>query len=203
MRYLDYLESLDPAGSLLTRRPRRVLLWTGQSSWHHAGLFPDQHAGLNAICGEDALLSGFPFHRDCDQHRPSPLWLASLRNARQSFWCLSNSRYRRLLAAALGQAILQTSERLTLIATSCGLEMLNRAFAHVTVTSKCQLRIYALGPTCLASLALPRCIVIQGRRDVYSRLLFRGHVEHHVACGHLEYWRDPETLSLLRTLMAS
>lgn len=201
MQYLDFLEQLDPQRSLLTPRENRALLWTGQSSWHHAGLFPDQSNLLKTLFQDDALNTGFPFHQDCTQHHPSPLWRASLRNIRQSLWCLHHPRYQRLLSQVLAAALQQTSQRLTLLTFSCGLEMLNAAFTHLTAPAHLELRIFALGPTCLADLRLPAFTAIQGQRDVYSRALYRGPVHYRVPCGHLEYSRCPETLQLLKRLI--
>lgn len=198
MQYLDFLEQLDPHRTLLTPRPYRALLWTGQSSWQHAGLFPDQQHLLKTLFADDAVNTGFPFHQDCAQHQPSPLWRASLRNARQTLWCRSNPRYQRLLRQVLQTAIQNTKEQLTLLTASCGLEILNAAFP--ATQPKLKIKIIALGPTCLADIQIPAFTAIQGRQDIYSKLLYRGPVHHQPNCGHLDYAHCPETLQLLKRL---
>ncbi len=203
MHYLDFLERLAPQRTLLTPRKRRALLWTGQSSWHNAGLFPDQKHLLKTLFHDDALTTGFPFHQDCDQHQPSPLWRASLRNARQSFWCRNNTRYQRLLHQTLNTALQNTSERITFLTASCGFEMLNAAFPQTQFPLHLEIRIIALGPTCLSKIKLPTFTTVQGRTDIYSKLLFRGPVHHTTNCGHLEYARCPETLQLLKRLITT
>ncbi len=203
MDYLDRLERLDPSRTLLKPRSSRTLLWTGQSSWHRAGLFPDQVETLLAIAGDDAILTGFPFHADFAEHSPSPLPLASLRNMRQTFWCLHNARYRSNLSQVLAAAFANTEQRLTLLTASCGFEMLNAAFAGVTLRPGLTILIVALGPTCLAPIRLPHFVTVQGKRDIYSKLLYRGPVHHTPDCAHLEYHRSGETLQLLKRLTSS
>jgi hypothetical protein len=203
MDYLDCLERLDPSRTLLKPRTNRTLLWTGQSSWHRAGLFPDQIETLLAIAGDDAILTGFPFHADFAEHSHSPLPLASLRNMRQSLWCLHNARYRRILSEVLAAAFANTGRRLTLLAASCGFEMLNAAFGGAAPRPGLAVRIVALGPTCLAPIRLPHFVTIQGKRDIYSKLLYRGPVHHTPDCAHLQYHRSSETLQLLKRLTSS
>jgi hypothetical protein len=203
MQYLDYIESLDPSRTLLTPRANRALLWTGQSSWQNAGLFPDQTQLLKTLFQDDALSTGFPFHQDCDQHQPSPVWRASLRNARQTLWCGNNLRYQQILHQTLHTAIQNTKERLTLLTASCGFEMLNAAFQQTQIPPHLEIQIIALGPTCLSNIKLPTFTAIQGRTDIYSKLLFRGPVHHTTNCGHLDYARCPETLQLLKRLVAT
>jgi hypothetical protein len=200
MQYLDYLEQLDPARSLLIPRESRALLWTGQSSWHNAGLFPDQTLLLKTLFRDDALTSGFPFHQDCDKHQPSPLWRASLRNARQSLWCLHNPRYQQILKQTLNNAFRNTNKRLTLLTASCGFEMLNAAFQQAPPPPSLKIQIIALGPTCLTEIMLPSFTTMQGHKDIYSKLLYRGPVHHAPNCGHLDYARCPDTLQLLKQL---
>lgn len=202
MQYLDFLEQLAPQRTLLTPQKRRALLWTGQSSWQNAGLFPDQIHLLKTLFRDDALTTGFPFHQDCDQHQPSPLWRASLRNARQTLWCRNNPRYQHLLHQTLNTALHNTGERLILLTASCGFEMLNTAFQKTQPPPNLKIQIIALGPTCLSKIALPTFTTIQGHTDIYSKLLFRGPVHHTPNCGHLDYARCPETLQLLKHLVA-
>jgi hypothetical protein len=194
MTYLDQLERLPPDLSLLTPAPRRALLWTGQSAWASAGLSPRQTAFLLAIAGSDATLGGFPFHKNCLDFRDGSLLAASWRNARQTAWSITRPRYRQTLAEALRSAIHNTSERLLVITVSCGLELVNAA--GVPLPPK--VRVVALGPSCLRPLRLPSVRVIQGKRDGWSRWLYRGPVHEYVPCGHLDYYDCPWTIELLK-----
>jgi len=198
MTYLERLESLDFSRTLLRPVKRRVLLWTGQSGLAAAGLSAKQKEFLWAVGEDAALLSGFPFHRDCERETDAHLLAASWRNARQTLWCATNQRYRRILAGVLQQAVASTAEKLLLICGSCGLELVNAAAGEWRQTLAPHVSIIALGPTCVRKLCLPRVFAIRGRKDRWSACLYRGPVDAITPGGHLDYWGCEETQRLVR-----
>jgi hypothetical protein len=48
-----------------------------------------------------------------------------------------------------------------------------------------------------------RAQAVQGRRDGWSRALYRGPAPTRIACGHLDYWTDPAARDLARAFVAS
>jgi hypothetical protein len=116
---------------------------------------------------------------------------ASVRNSLQVIWSLWHPGYRRVLERVLQQVIDATSERLILITGSCGLQLANAVWPKLQVPSALHVKVIALGPACFGALQLP-VTVLQGDRDGWSRLLYRGPVDGRCACGHLDYWTSEQ-----------
>lgn len=198
MSYLERLERMDEAGTLLAPARRRMLLWTGQSGYAAGALRAEQREFLQAVAGEEAVLAGFPFHREFDREYELRIVRASLRNARQTWWCAANARYRRAVGKVLGQAVRSVSERLMIVCGSCGLEIVNAAAEEMGGALPDHVEIVALGPTCLRPLRLEVVRVVQGRRDRWSQWLYRGPVEVVTGGGHLDYWRCEQTRAVVK-----
>lgn len=201
------LDRPDPAGCLVRPAPRRVALLTGQSAPRNTALSPEQVAFLARVApaGFATLAHGFPFHAACERapyRRPS-LALASLNNARQFIAATRDAHFRAVLEARIGELLRQTSERLVVVTGSCGLELLNAAWTGLPA-STASVQVVAVGPACLGRLSIPagRLTTVRGARDGWSRLLYRGPVDHEVGCGHLDYWTSPDVILLVRRLIA-
>ncbi|HEU0120186.1 MAG TPA: hypothetical protein VFQ91_06645 [Bryobacteraceae bacterium] len=197
---------LPATGCLLAPCAARVLLLTGQSSARSSALSPAQSAFLAAVSppGCTVTYSGFPYHTAllADPYDDAPMVAASLRNARQVQRSMTSSSFRTIVAARLAQALAMTRDRLILLTGSCGLELANAAWPLLPAYSA-HVQIIALGPTCFGHLRLPSLTVLQGRRDLWSRLLYRGPVHASPDCGHLEYWGSAEVQTLVRSALAA
>jgi hypothetical protein len=198
MNYLERLEQMDEAGTLLVPARRRVLLWTGQSGYAAGALRGEQREFLAAVAGEDAVMAGFPFHHEFDREYELRIWRASWRNARQTWWCAANGRYRRAVGRVLRQAVESVSERLMIVCGSCGMEIVNAACEEMGGRLPQKVEIVGLGPTCLRPLRLERVRVVQGRGDRWSQWLYRGPVAAVSNGGHLDYWQCEQTRGVVR-----
>ena len=197
MSYWARIASLDYSRSLATPAARRVVLLTGQSSFQSSRLTADQRRLLRVVDAEPVEL-GFPFHPDFDVDAPEPgIVEAALRNARQFQGSL---RPQPVIAQALQPVFANTGERLFVITGSCGLQLLNSAWQFLQRPAGLEVRIVALGPAALRN-TLPAA-TIQGRRDLWSRLLFRGPISAYCDCGHLDYWGSEEVHKLVRDACA-
>jgi hypothetical protein len=206
MSYRSRLAALDESLTLVKPAPSRLILLTGQSSFRSSRLTPEQVEFLQAVAppGVEPLLNGFPYHADFDRAAPTPgLPAASIRNALQVCWCLFSPAYRRSVARVLQTVIRNTGESLYIVTGSCGLQMLASAWPMLTVPQSLRLRVVALGPALLRAGALPveRIAAVQGRRDPWSRLLYRGRVAGHCHSGHMDYWSDPDARELVTRLL--
>ncbi len=202
-RFRQRLAALPPAGCLLTPASSRVLLLTGQSSFRSSVLRPEQFAFLSAVAppGAVPLDAGFPFHADFLSPSPnSPgLLAASWRNALQVFWSMRDTTFTAHVAVRLQQAA-ATSRRLILITGSCGLQLANAAWPALRLPPRLQIDVVALGPASFGPLHVP-ATVLQGRRDEWSRLFYSGPVHYRPPCGHLDYWRCPDTIRTVREVL--
>lgn len=198
----------DPAGSLVQPEHCRIALLTGQSLPSNTALSPEQIAFLEAVAppGFAVLPHGFPFHCAFEQgeYRRAGLIRASLNNAAQTMAAVLPGRFRTIAAARLEELLARTRHTLILLTGSCGLQFVNAAWPRLRSTAT-GLHIVALGPVCLGRLAVPRArlTTVRGAGDGWSAMLFRGHIDHAVDCGHLDYWTSPETIALVRALLAA
>jgi len=199
MGYCTQLRALDYRDSLGAPVRPRVVLLTGQSSFRSSRLMPSQVDFLKAVAPPDAepLLAGFPFHPafDCEAHDAS-LPVAAARNSLQFVWSLTSEQLRRAIAAAL-RPLLQN--KLVIVTGSCGLQML----AAATTVLPIDARIVALGPAMWRpySLDMRRVSVLQGLRDGWSRLLYRGPVNTYCEADHLGYWESHEVRGIVVGLL--
>lgn len=199
--YLDRLERLDAAGCLCAPAATRLLLLTGQSDFAGSALSPQQTEFLDTVAPPACavLHAGFPFHRSFleSPYRDAAMAAAAFRNARQFGWTLYSPRFRHIVAQRLQSAIAATTRRLILITGSCGLQLANAAWPALRLPDSVRLTVIALGPACFAPLRMPATI-IQGRRDRWSRLFYRGPVDHHCDCGHLDYYASEDVAARVR-----
>ncbi len=182
----------------------RIALLTGRSSFASSALSPAQISFLHAVSplGAEVLPLGYPFEEATlgEGYRDVSLVAASWRNALQVWWTISSAEFRREVAERLQYLMDTTRGRLILITGSCGLQLANRAWPHLRVREDLSVEVVALGPACLDPLRMP-ATVIQGRRDGWSRLFYRGPVHHLVPCAHLDYWDSAETRQLVAGLL--
>jgi hypothetical protein len=206
MSYRTRLAALDESLSLVKPAPSRLILLTGQSSFRSSRLLPAQVEFLNCVAPPhvEPLPKGFPYHASFECAAPPPgLLAASVRNALQVCWSLFSPAYRRSVAGLLQTVFRHTSESLYIVTGSCGLQILASAWPMLTVPDSLQLRVVALGPVLLRAGALPVdwIFALQGRRDLWSRLLYRGRLEARCDSGHLDYWSSPDARELVARLL--
>lgn len=199
----------DPADSLVWPARNRIALLTGQSDPSNTALSPEQSEFLEAIAppGFDVLPHGFPFSRASEpggRYRRPHLFRASLNNAHQTMAAIFSGRFRTIVATRLGELLDRTSGTLILVTGSCGLQFVNAAWPQLQASAG-KLHIVALGPASPGRLAVPRPLLtaVRGNSDIWSRMLYRGRIGHAVRCGHLDYWTSPETIALVRALLAA
>lgn len=198
MSYLRRLRELDYSRSLATPAASRVVLLTGQSSFRSSRLTNDQLTLLRTVANATPLELGFPFHPAFDVAEPVPAMVAaSVRNALQFMWTL---RPQPVFARALQPLITNTRESLYIVTGSCGLQILNSAWPFLERPAALKLQIVAIGPAAWQNRL--RVVAIRGRRDPWSRLLYRGPITHSCDCGHLDYWSSPEVHELVRNACA-
>jgi hypothetical protein len=206
MGYRTRLNGLDDKLSLVTPAASRLILLTGQSSFRSSRLSSAQVNFLNFVAPPHAeiLPTGFPYHADFDCLAPPPgLLAASIRNALQVYWSIFSPAYQRSVARVLQTLFTNTRESLYIVTGSCGLQLLASAWPMLTVPTRLRLRVVALGPALFRPGTVPvdRITAIQGKRDFWSRLLYRGRVEARCPGGHLEYWSSPDTRELVAQLL--
>lgn len=200
MGYRTRLSALDYRNSLAATPARsRVVLLTGQSSFRSSRLLPEQIDFLKAVAPPDSepLLAGFPFHPELDRDdTPVPLPAAAMRNSLQFVWSMTSARFRRTIAEALRPLI---QHKPVIITGSCGLQLL----AAASPPLKIETPIIALGPAMLRpfTLDLNRVRVVQGRRDAWSRLLYRGPITTYCDADHLGYWESLDTRKIVQALL--
>ena len=197
--YPDLLARLDPAGFLLPPVGRRLCLLTGQSSFTTSALPDDKRAFLTMVApaGAEVTMTGFPWHAAVsDERAPPGLLAASLRNASQWLWARRHEGFRAALSAILGLALARTEERLLLVTGSCGVDLLAQALSRLPSHGP-ELWVASLGPVgrLPPDRRIARSLIIQGRGDSWSRLLWRGRVHRRPDCGHLDYYRNRETIA--------
>jgi hypothetical protein len=202
MGYRDRLRSLDFAESLASTSVRsRVVLLTGQSSFQSSRLLPVQVEFLKAVtpANADALLTGFPYHPIFDRAAPDvSLPAAALRNSMQFAWSVTSRSFRQIIADALRPLMRNTR---AIITGSCGLQMLASAAPVLSGAT----RVVAIGPAMLRpfTLDMQRVYAVQGRRDFWSRLLYRGPVAAYCGADHLGYWESQEVRGIVAELLRS
>lgn len=136
--------------------PLQIAFLTGQSDPASCALSTEQGAFLRQLQGTGRQLvdCNYPYRRNSAPHRRTPLWRASLSNARQYL----AARHARLAEADRKRvhALLDQRPMTLLLAGSCGLQLLTalqlpdalRARLAVLRTARCVMR-----PPCSASCA--------------------------------------------------
>ncbi|KHL59545.1 hypothetical protein [Xanthomonas cannabis] len=178
----------------------QIAFLTGQSDRARCALSAEQQQFLQALQGGGRRLidCNYPYRPDSAPHRRTPLWRASLSNARQYL----GARAGRVASAdrARVAGLLQHSPMTVLLAGSCGLQLLTAL--QLPQSARARLAVFAYGPVCRAPGAFGQLRVVQGRGDWLSRALFDGAVAHAPRCGHMDYLRSASVLASCRAFVA-
>ena len=201
------LAALDPERSLIRDADSRVVILTGQSSFVSSRLSGEQQSFLESVApaGFELVMSGFPYHSDLLDIREEPsLMAASWRNAAQTIWSGASATFRRVLAGTLERVLARTRRHVAVVAGSCGLQLANAVWPILAKPAGLDIRVIALGPACFGPLRMDGAAVsvLQGRKDRWSRLYYRGRVDHAVDCGHLDYWTSAEVREITAAAIA-
>lgn len=203
----DHSAISRPDGSRLDQQARRIAVLTGQANPADTTLSPERIRFLHHVAptGFVVLPHGFPYHAACESggHRDTALLIASLRIARQFVAASYAGDFRALLETRLAALFATTSDDLVLLTGSSGLHLLNCAWPAITTVPR-RYHVLALGPACPGPLRIPcdALTTIRGHRDGWSRMLFRGAIDHEIAADHLGYWSSREVVDLVRALVA-
>lgn len=177
-----------------TRPALQVAFLTGQSRPPAAALSPAQTAFLAALPVPAAARVAFNFpYPAIGQARPftpTPLLVASLRNARQYF-ASRRSVFSEHYSPAV-EALLDCADHTLFLAGSCGLELFNNLGLPVEVLRR--VTIFAFGPVARRRPDCA-CLLVQGRRDWISRGYFH-RADVSVEGGHMDYLTDPAVVAL-------
>lgn len=179
--------------------PLQVLFCTGQSDPRSCALSPTQRAfldGLDLPAGVVAVPWNFPYARDLAPHRPTPLWVASLRHLalaariRLPGWAI---RHRDGVERQL-----RAAERTLVLAGSIGLDLLGRLDLPRDVLDR--LVVVAYGAVATRP---PDCRTLRfsSRDDLVARWA-PGAVDTYVDAGHLDYLGAPELTARCRALVS-
>lgn len=179
----------------------RIVWLTGLSDPRRCELSEAQEAFLRRLDApeECKLYRNFPY-LPCDGNAASPpLLRASLRNGRQflaaSGWRSNTAADYRSAAALHWQALARSTDRLLILAGSCGLEIVRRCLA-CSESSIADVRIAALGPV---GWTRPPCetLLVQGSRDYVSRLFFRRPDVLVPSVGHMNYLSSDQVFDVV------
>jgi pimeloyl-ACP methyl ester carboxylesterase len=175
--------------------PRKVVFVSGLSDPATCALTSEQRALLDALPVEQEAKVGwnFPFVPGPeDLRKPPSLWQAAWRNYRQ-FLDAPSDRYRRL-AEPHWRALRDSTAELSVIALSCGLEIVNQFLDPIRDAN---VRVLALGPVARRRPPVPHTL-IQGSTDWISRRFFPAADVTIPAVGHMDYVTHPEVVGCLR-----
>jgi hypothetical protein len=173
--------------------PRKVVFLSGLSNPAACALSPTQRRFLDAVgvAEECKVYRNFPYLPGSDIDHPPPLWQASWNNFRQ-FLMAARGPY---LAAARRhwEALAASTDELTVIAQSCGLEIANRCLA---ASGGPRVHLFSLGPVAWRAPPMSHTL-IQGERDAISRLFFRAAHVVLPGVGHMNYLQHERVLHLI------
>ena len=177
-----------------TETPIKVVFLNGLSEPTSCALTREQYEFMHSLDVPNAykILLNFPYLEDRAHNGPAPpLWLASLRNARQ-FLRDSHKSFvepaRRHVAA-----LAQSADHLFVITISCGLEIWIRCARDLP--KQTAIHILALGPVAWSVPSHPHTMV-QGSRDYVSKLFFRSIDVRLRGVGHMSYLESPQVREL-------
>jgi len=145
-----------------------------------------------AVPDESKLYRNFPYVASQHARRDPPLWLASIRNARQ-FLAASHPSYR-----VHWRALAASAASLVVITGSCGLEIFN----HCVDADDPVRHVFALGPVAWTRPSVPHTLV-RGTRDPFSRMFFRKCDVELSGVGHMNYLEDSRVQRLINDYLCS
>ncbi len=208
MSYLGILRGYSTDDHLAGSAGRLAAWLTGQSSYRHSQLSPQQLAVLDEISdvGYETIRAGFPYNRRALSipYAPEPLVRASLRNLSQFLTALARPAFSLEVARHLQPLIDSASHRLLLLCGSAGLQLFASALPRLSIPPTLRIGLVGVGPVCLSPAAVFRShpaidlFVIQGVGDWISRLGCRTGADARPPVGHLGYTRNPEARRVLR-----
>ena len=209
MRYAARLAALPAAGSVVgARAAYRVVLLTGQSTYRHSQLSPDQLAMLDPLqeLGFAVVTAGFPYHSELltRPYRREPILPASARNASQFVAASWSPRFREQLGRHLRPLLERTERGLLVITGSSGLHLWAAARPALQPPPGLAVRLLALGPVAgpgtLQRVAVTGVAVdiVRGESDWISRFGHLGPVTTIVPGGHLDYAGAPAVRDAVR-----
>lgn len=176
------------------RVPLQVAFLTGQSNPPIAALSPSQAAFLAELPvpeeGRVALNFPYPLASPQRPFMPTPLLIASLRNAWQYFASRRPGFPEHHRPAV--EALLERADHTLFLAGSCGLELFNNLMLPVSTLRR--VTVFAYGPVARRRPDCD-CLLVQGRRDCISRSYFR-RVDVRVDSGHMDYLGNPSVVAL-------
>ena len=189
--YLDRLSALSPDQTMLDS-DRLVLFLSGSSDITCAGLTAGQLDLLHAICpsGYSVVASNFPFNQDFE-HIKSPqvsLLLAATSNVIYYWHTILNFRFQKLLQEHLSPLL--EAQEVVLVCKSSGVNMLTQWLRSLgNQVTLPRLRVIALGSVSqlLLSQKELELLVINGKKDPYSRILDRHSADIQVDTDHYSY----------------
>ena len=180
-KYRKKLSGLDASGFMFTRADSHLCLLTGQSSFVTSRLEFEKLNFINYVSDDamNTITMGFPWHNTFDvlAHQPS-LIAASIRNFRQYIWLNVHVDFQRNVSNIINELVQRTYKKLIIITGSCGIKYLSCALENITVTNT--LWVLALGPVGNSNIRrenISRFHVIQGKKDMWSQLLWRGIID--------------------------
>ncbi len=202
LKYLQLLEELNPAKTLVPEATSLVVILSGQSDFAHSELSEVQKTLLN-YCQQYGALTleiGFPYNQahQFQEVKRAGIVTASIRNLLQFMLILFSPKYRRIVARHL-QPLFSKAERILIIAQSSGLHMLKFTLPYLKLNEESELKLLALGPVVWGKFNDPRfnLITVKGTRDWLSYLLDRQVVNYQINCHHLDYCESMEVRKII------
>lgn len=175
----------------------QVAFLTGQSDPRRCALSPLQQRFIDALAAPLAVPHNFPYDAATPAFRTTPLWRASVANARQYLGSRGLAFRRRHRPAV--EALLARRERSLLLAGSCGLELLVNLQLPRDLLDR--LAVFAYGPVARRRPDCD-CLLLQGHDDRLSRWYFP-HVDVRVSAGHMDYLAQASVLQHCRDYLAA
>lgn len=175
-----------------------VCVLTGRSDPGNPALSPVQRAFLDAlpIAAHERVDVNFPYGPPTGPWRPTPLPLASARNASgllASRWPAFGGAH-----ADAVRGVLTPADRTLVLAGSSGLELL--ANLRLDAADLGRVHVLAYGPVARSRAAAEISTAatletVVGRRDLLARR-WAGRADHVIDAGHLDYLASPEFLAI-------
>ena len=190
----------DLAGHLARPASACAVWLTGQNSFRHSTLSPEESAVLDELetLGYATVRCGFPYNAAAvDLPFRKEHWVPAAVRCVEQYLAAGHSRaFAGEVARHLQPVVDATRDHLLLLVGSCGARMLAAAMPLLQIPDGLALHVVALGP--VGSLPVwPEPLVLRGRWDVLSATLARGPAVR-VGCGHLGYLRCPEARARIR-----